>query len=65
MVDIVVLLRTLDYEDLMPEEISAAADEIERLRADNARLNNALAVYRALMCSVTKDVTKAIGDEPY
>jgi hypothetical protein len=38
MVDIVDLLRTIDCDQLLPEEIAKAAEEIEMLRAENAQL---------------------------
>ena len=43
MTDIVDVLREIDSDDLLPEEIADAADEIERLRLDNERLSKALA----------------------
>jgi predicted nuclease with TOPRIM domain len=42
MTDILDWLRLIEVEQLLQEEVDEAANEIERLRAENARLSEAL-----------------------
>lgn len=64
--NIVELLRTVDGDQLLREEIEAAADEIERLQTENEKLIKALAVYRGRIWPVTEDGEKTpTGDGQY